>query len=315
MKNEIVVSQPSQLAVQSYSQEKIALIKNTIATDATDMELQLFIEQCKRTGLDPITRQIYFIKDKKNGRVQVQTSIDGFRLIAERSGQYEGQTTPLWCGEDGVWKDVWLSKAPPSACKIGVYKKDFRDALYAVAIFEEYCQKKYDGNLTHMWAKMPALMIAKVAESLALRKAFPNDLSGLYTQEEMAQAAPEEKEVKHIKTVVQAPAPQATPNPALVPAESSDAINAEFSEASVASPEPGEFSEVNAEFDAPGEWVIPFGKKFKGKRIKDVPADELSSFTIWLQTKAEEDQKPIRGDAATFIQKAEDYIRQSRARL
>ena len=184
MKNELIAND------EKYTNEKIALIKNTVAKDANNIELQLFIEQCKRTGLDPITRQIYFMKGS-DGRVQIQTSIDGFRLVAERSGAYEGQTPAMWCGEDGVWKDVWLSKELPMAARVGVWKKNFREPLYAIALFDEYAQKKKDGSLTFMWNKMPALMIAKVAESLALRKAFPNDLSGLYTQEEMAQSEPE----------------------------------------------------------------------------------------------------------------------------
>ena len=122
-----------------FSQEKVNLIKATVAIGATDLELQFFIEQCKRTQLDPVTRQIYFIKDK-NGKVQIQTSIDGLRLIASRSNDYEGQTKAEWCGADGVWKDIWLSSTPPSAARVGVYKKGFRDALYAVALYSEYAQ-------------------------------------------------------------------------------------------------------------------------------------------------------------------------------
>lgn len=163
-----------------FSEDQVSVIKNQIAIGATDLELKSFIWQCQRTGLDPFARQIYFIKS--NGKVQIQTSIDGFRVIAERSGVYEGQTSAQWCGPDGVWKDIWLAKEFPVAARIGVYKKGFRDPLYAVAHWNEYFAQP-----GFMHKKMPALMIAKVAESLALRKAFPNEMSGLYTQEEMNQ--------------------------------------------------------------------------------------------------------------------------------
>lgn len=178
--NELTVTNKNQI---QFSDDQVSVIKNQIAVGATDLELKSFIWQCQRTGLDPFARQIYFIKS--GGKVQIQTSIDGFRLIAERSDKYEGQTPALWCGPDGEWKDVWLSKDFPFAAKVGVMKKGFKEPLYAVARWDEYFSQP-----GFMHKKMPSLMLAKVAESLALRKAFPNEMSGLYTQEEMAQAEP-----------------------------------------------------------------------------------------------------------------------------
>ena len=175
--------------------------QKTLAERAT---VAAFLQHCARTGLDPIARQIYSIARKSKGQLkwQIQISIDGARLVAERTGQYQGQTTPEFTADGVTWTQVWLSPEPPKAARVGVYRAGFREALYAVALWDAYVQTNYKGDVTEMWRKMGPLMLAKCAEMLALRKAFPQDLSGLYSAEEMDQAAP-----------APAPAPEAAQAP------------------------------------------------------------------------------------------------------
>jgi phage recombination protein Bet len=176
--------------------EKIQLIRRTIARGATMDELALFIEQCRRTGLDPFARQIYSVRRKQWNSLSrayeeaqvIQVSIDGFRLIADRTHKYAGQVGPWWCGTDGEWKEVWLSSEPPSAAKVGVLRHDFHQPLFATALYKSYVQTNSQGDPVSRWKTDPAGMLAKCAEALALRRAFPHEMSGLYTTEEMEQA-------------------------------------------------------------------------------------------------------------------------------
>jgi phage recombination protein Bet len=181
---------------EEYTPEQIDLIKRTVCPGATDDELSLFLYQCKRMQLDPLSKQIYSIarknKDKRTNQWvetrTIQVGIDGFRTVAQMTGEYAGQTEPLWCGADGKWVDVWLSSDPPAAAKVGVLRKGFSQPLVSVAVFSEFVQKDYEGKPTKFWKNMPSVMIAKVAEAQALRRAFPQQLSGVYIHEEMDQA-------------------------------------------------------------------------------------------------------------------------------
>lgn len=158
-------------------------------------ELESEIEHCfevmRQTGLNPYLKQIYFIprKDKRLGREVLvpQTSIDGYRLIAERTGLRDGEEPPQWCGTDGKWREVWNDKGPPVAARFGVYRKGSSKPFWGVAHYREF-----NAN-THFWSAMPANQLAKVAEAMALRRAFPQETANLYTEAEMDQAEREDR--------------------------------------------------------------------------------------------------------------------------
>ena len=174
-----------------WTPEQTQLILTTIAPGCSNDELRLFAYACQRTGLDPFSRQIYAIK--RGGKLTIQVSIDGLRSIAERTGQLDGSQS-YWCGSDGVWVDVWLDSKPPAAAKTVIHRKGCAHPFSATARFADFNAGQ------GLWSKMPSVMIAKCSEAQALRRAFPADLSGVYSTDEMDQS------VEPV-TVTAAPAP------------------------------------------------------------------------------------------------------------
>lgn len=169
-----LIMQPQQPTNQ---QQHHQLIYKTLCPDASREEFDTLMYQAERTGLDPLNRHIYMLK--RGGRYMASISIDGARMLADKTGKYRGQTPPEWCGPDGVWVQAWLDDKPPSAARVGVLRADFDAPVYAVANFRAY------NASSPIWRKMPELMLSKCAEMLAIRKAFPAALSGLYAPEEL----------------------------------------------------------------------------------------------------------------------------------
>jgi len=176
-----------QQALDMYEKPDLELIKNTVAKGATDAELGLFIWTAQMRGLNPLTRQIHLVKRKQGDKevAVIQTGIDGFRLIADRTQRYAPSPKPtLFEYEKGTDGKRYLVRATVYGMKIvGGQAFEFS----ATAKFREYAQS-FGGKLGNMWQKMPETMLEKCAEAKLLRKGFPEELSGLYTDEEMAQA-------------------------------------------------------------------------------------------------------------------------------
>lgn len=188
---------------REFTRAQRATLAHMGVEDATPEDLAVFLHQVQRTGLDPFSRQIHMIgrRSKKwdprtrqeswETKWTIQTGIDGYRLIGRRAADARGESisvqAPEWMHASGEWRPAW-SKAwgMPLAARVTIVRAG--QTFTAVALMDEYVQTKGDGKPTRMWADRPAGMLAKCAEALAWRQAFPLDLSGIYTNEEMAQA-------------------------------------------------------------------------------------------------------------------------------
>ena len=178
-----------------WTQEQVKLITSTVAKGATPDELKLFLYTASRSGLDPLTRQIHFVK--RGGQMTIQTGIDGYRAIAERSGELAGIDDVVYDRED---------TPHPNKATVTIFRviNNTRVPFTASARWNEYAPT---GTQAFMWNKMPYLMLGKCAEALALRKAFPNDLSDIYTTEEMSNLSDEP--LKEVAKITPKPAPVA----------------------------------------------------------------------------------------------------------
>ena len=181
-----------------FSEEQMKLLSDHIMKGASPIELQYFGEVCKRVGLDPFKKQIHAVKRWDNAAKRevwsYQTGIDGYRSIANSTGAYAGSDEPKFLPEDE-------STPNPRKATVTVWKivAGQRVPFSASARWEEYVQTTRDGAPNSMWRKMPYGQLGKCAEALALRKAFPDRLSGIHTDEEMEQADSEAPRGEHVK--------------------------------------------------------------------------------------------------------------------
>ena len=181
----ITVPQPRAIAALEFTPDQQKMIRDSFASGASPQEFAVLMEIAKARRLNPLLRQIYFVKRwdsvKRCEVWSTQISIDGLRAVAERTGMYAGQDEPEYVYEEASDK--------LSCCKVRVYRKDWPRPAVGVAYFAEYAQTKKDGTYTSFWATKPHIMLAKCAEALAIRKAFPEDTGGLYVAEEMGAEA------------------------------------------------------------------------------------------------------------------------------
>lgn len=157
------------------TRDQLDLVRRTVAVGATDAELELYLYDCKRRGVHPLDRLIHFTK--RGGKYTPVVGIDYLRGRAHETGEV--------AGIDDVAYD-----ANEKSATVTVYRltRGTRYGYTATALLAEYAPAP---GQDHMWKRMPRLMLGKCAEALALRKAFPQQLGGLYVKEELEQARPD----------------------------------------------------------------------------------------------------------------------------
>jgi hypothetical protein len=179
--------------VAVWSPREVDTIKRLLAPGISDDDLALYAKVCMLLDLSPFRDEIVTIgrrqRDPATGSyVTVHrhlVTVQGRRVLAIRTGQLRGIVGPQWCGPHApfadsplVWHDVWLEDQPPHAARVFVYRDGWPEPVNGTAPWREFAQRDSNGRLVNLWAKMPAHMLGKVAEAMALRRAFPEALTG-----------------------------------------------------------------------------------------------------------------------------------------
>ena len=166
----------------NFNEEELKTLKNTVAANANEHEFKMFIALSKRYGLDPFNKEIFFWKVK--GRPTIMTSRDGYLKIADRHPEYDGLVSDVVRENDdfkrtsnGIDHQYSSNRGKIIGAYALVYRKDRKYPIYIFAPFAEY------NAPSKVWKQYPSAMILKVAESMALKRAFT--VSGLVSREEM----------------------------------------------------------------------------------------------------------------------------------
>jgi phage recombination protein Bet len=188
-----VPSQPLATQGASWNQEQTALIKRTVAPEATNDELAMFLHVAAKAGLDPLQKQVWFVK--RSGRVTIQAGVDGLQARALRMPDCEGiASAAVYEKEDFVFDkakgEVIKHQSNPFGAQgrlvgaWGIVHRKGKSPFVALVRYDEYA----DSN-SPLWKNKPAVMLEKVARSTALRRAYPENFGGIYDPAEMGKDA------------------------------------------------------------------------------------------------------------------------------
>ncbi len=177
----------------------------------SDQEVLMFIELCKAQNLNPFVRDAYLVKMGDSYPAQIIVGKDVFIKRASEHPNFNGMKAGIVVLDknEQIQEREGALKLPGEELVGGwceVYLKDKDYPTKSLVSFEEYAQKvKSTGKLNSMWESKGATMIRKVAQSQALREAFPHELRGLYQQEEMGRTEklPEKEVIPGMATTKQ----------------------------------------------------------------------------------------------------------------
>jgi phage recombination protein Bet len=183
-----------------WTEARIKLVKDAVCPKGiSDEEFSLFIEQCKRSGLDPLLKEAFCVPRKANlgtresprwaYKHEFQPSETGMLARAERFPDYRGvQASAVFSGdaiEIDAGEGTVTHKFNPvkrSGSIAGAWARVVRASKAPIVVwldFSGYAQQ------TPLWGKIPTTMIEKCARVAALRKAYPEAFGGLYIREEL----------------------------------------------------------------------------------------------------------------------------------
>ena len=196
MKNEIQKATPTSVSYALANGDNITLDAETVKNYLTngngqvsDKEVAMYVQLCKAQQLNPFLKEAYLIKYSNSTPASIVVSKDAFTKRAEAHPQYDGMKSGIIVmSKDGKITEREGAFHLPNENVVGgwarVYRKDKKTETYDSVAYDEYAVKDSNGNINTMWRTKPATMIQKVAEVHALRKAFPERLSGMYVEEE-----------------------------------------------------------------------------------------------------------------------------------
>lgn len=256
-------------------------LKNSLFPGAQDDSILMAIDYCRARKLDPMKKPCHivpiYVRDAKTGsgamRDVIMPGIYEYRTTAQRTGQYMGRSRP----EFGAVAE-WAGVAAPESCEVVVYRwheaSKTKIEFPARVLFAEVCGTNKEGKANQRWAKAPVQMLEKCAEAAALRAAFPDELGGEMTADEMYE-----------RTIDVTPAPLVIASPQKIAAAAEGAtVDAERAPEGAATEK--QVKLLRAKLDRAGVSAEELCAAFQIDSVTALPFDAVNEALSWIQERA-----------------------------